>query len=65
MGTAGCILWRTRLQHEPEHVESLYNLGMVYSDRMQHTEARQLLSRAVELDPGHVNGQVALGIEPA
>ena len=52
----------TRLQLEPEHVESLYNLGMVYSDRMQLSEARQLLSRAVELDPGHANGQVALGI---
>ena len=52
----------TRLQLEPDHVESLYNLGMVYSDRMQLTEARQLLSRAVELDPGHANGQVALGI---
>ncbi len=55
-------LLRTRLQLEPEHVESLYNLGMVYSDRMQLSEARQLLSRAVELDPGHANGQVALGI---
>ena len=55
-------LLRTRLQLEPDHVESLYNLGMVYSDRMQLTEARQLLSRAVELDPGHANGQVALGI---
>jgi cytochrome c-type biogenesis protein CcmH/NrfG len=29
---------------------------------MQLPEARQLLSRAVELDPGHANGQVALGI---
>jgi cytochrome c-type biogenesis protein CcmH/NrfG len=47
---------------EPEDVESLYNLGMVYSDRMQFTEARQLLSRVVELDPGHANAQVALGI---
>ncbi len=55
-------LLRTRLQLEPGHVESLYNLGMVFSDRMQLTEARQLLSRAVELDPGHANGQVALGI---
>jgi len=52
----------TRLQLEPEHVEILYNLSMVYSDRMQLSEARQLLSRAVELDPGHANGQVALGI---
>ena len=43
-------------------MESLYNLGMVYSDRMELTEARQFLSRAVELDPGHANGQVALGI---
>ena len=40
-------LLRTRLQLEPDHVESLYNLGMVCSDRMELTEARQLLSRAV------------------
>ena len=51
----------TRMQLEPDHVESPYILGMVCSDRMQLTEARQLLSRAVELDPGHANGQVALG----
>lgn len=55
-------LLRTRLQLEPDHVESLYNLGMVYSDRMQLAEARQLLARAVELEPGHANAQVALGI---
>jgi tetratricopeptide (TPR) repeat protein len=55
-------LLRTRLQLEPDHVESLYNLGMVYSDRMQLTEARELLGRAVQLDPGDANAQVALGI---
>ena len=55
-------LLRTRLQLEPDHVESLYNLGMVYSDRMQLREARELLERAVELDPGYANAQVALGI---
>jgi Flp pilus assembly protein TadD len=55
-------LLRTRLQLEPDHVESLYNLGMVCSDRMELTEARQLLGRAVELDPSHGNAQVALGI---
>jgi tetratricopeptide (TPR) repeat protein len=43
-------------------VESLYNLGMVCSDRNELTEARKLLSRAVELDPSHVNAQVALGV---
>jgi len=52
----------TRLQLEPEHVESLYNLGMVYSDRLQLPEAREFLSRAVQLDPGDANAQVALGI---
>ena len=52
----------TRLQLEPDHVESLYNLGMVYSDRMQLKQARELLGRAVELDPGYANAQVALGI---
>ncbi len=35
---------------------------MVYSDRMQLSEARELLGRAVELDPGDANAQVALGI---
>ena len=55
-------LLRTRLQLEPDHVESLYNLGMVRSDRMELKEARKLLSRAVELDPSHVNAHVALGV---
>jgi tetratricopeptide (TPR) repeat protein len=55
-------LLSTRLQLEPDHVESLYNLGMVYSDRMQLPEARELLGRAVQLDPGDANAQVALGI---
>ena len=31
----------TRLQLEPDHVESLYSLGMVYSDRMQLSQARE------------------------
>lgn len=43
-------------------MESLYNLGMVCSDRMQLTEARELLGRAVALAPGDANAQVALGI---
>lgn len=55
-------LLRTRLQLEPDHVESLYNLGMVYSDRLQLSEARELLGRAVALEPGDANAQVALGI---
>ncbi|MFZ0406935.1 MAG: tetratricopeptide repeat protein [Cyanobium sp.] len=55
-------LLRTRLQLEPDHALSLYNLGMVYSDRMQLSEARELLGRAVALEPGDANAQVALGI---
>jgi tetratricopeptide (TPR) repeat protein len=55
-------LLRTRLQLEPDHVESLYNLGMVCSDRMDLKEARELLGRAVALDPAHVNAWVALGV---
>jgi Flp pilus assembly protein TadD len=55
-------LLRMRLQLEPDHVESLYNLGMVYSDRMQLSEARELLGRAVELDPADANALVALAI---
>ena len=52
----------TRLQLEPGHVESLYNLGMVYSDQMKLKEARELLGRAVELDSADANAQVALGV---
>lgn len=55
-------LLRTRLQLEPDHIESLYNLGMVYSDLMQLDQARELLERAVALDPGFANAQVALGV---
>jgi tetratricopeptide (TPR) repeat protein len=55
-------LLRIRLQLEPDHVESLYNLGMACSDRLELKEARELLGRAVALDPSHVNAQVALGI---
>lgn len=55
-------LLRTRLQLEPDHVESLYNLGLVYSDRMQLDQARELLERAIELDPDFANALVALGV---
>jgi tetratricopeptide (TPR) repeat protein len=55
-------LLRTRLQLQPDHVDSLYNLGMVCSDRGELREARELLSRAVALDPEHGNAWVALGI---
>ena len=55
-------LLRTRLQLEPEHIESLYNLGMVYSNLQQLEQALELLRKAVELDPGFANAQVALGV---
>jgi tetratricopeptide (TPR) repeat protein len=46
----------TRLQLEPDHALSLYNLGMVYSDRMQlkeahEAEADELFHRALRLAP--------------
>ena len=52
----------TRLQLEPDHVESLFNLCMVYNDRMQLKAARELLGRAVALDQADANAQVALAI---
>lgn len=55
-------LLHTRLQLEPDHVESLYNLGMVYSDLQQLEKAQELLERAIELEPGFANAQVALGV---
>jgi Flp pilus assembly protein TadD len=47
---------------ELNNIISPYNLGMVCSDRMEIKEARELLGRAVALDPGHVNAKVALGV---
>jgi transposase-like protein len=44
-------LLRTRLQLEPDHVESLYNLGMVCSDRNELTEARKLLTWTPKTEP--------------
>ena len=55
-------LLKTRLQLQPDDIESLYNLGMVYSDIQQIEEARVLLSKAIKLDPGFANAHVALGV---
>jgi len=55
-------LLRMKLQLEPNDVETLYNLGMVCSDRQQLSEARELLQRAVDLDPAFANAHVALGV---
>ena len=55
-------LLETTLRLEPNDVNSLTNLGMVYSDLGRLEEARRLLERAVELDPTDANAHVALGV---
>jgi Flp pilus assembly protein TadD len=50
------------LRLEPNDLHSLTNLGMVYSDLGRLEEARQLLERAVELDPADAKAHVALGV---
>jgi tetratricopeptide (TPR) repeat protein len=59
-------LLETLLQLQPEHLEALYNLGVLASEEGRLEEARLLLRRAVVAKAGHAhaqaNAQVALGL---
>ena len=52
----------TLLTLQPDNLDVLYNLGMVYSDEGRLDEARQLLRHATQVAPRHANTRVALGI---
>ena len=47
---------------QPDNLDVLYNLGMVYSDEGRLEEARSLLRRATKMAPEHANAFVALGV---
>ncbi|RQW84538.1 MAG: hypothetical protein EHM62_00505 [Methylococcus sp.] len=55
-------LLETAIQANPRDHQSLYNLGMVYSDMGRLPEAMGLLRRATEVEPENANAWVALGI---
>lgn len=52
----------TLLTLQPDDLQVLYNLGMVYSDEGRLDDARRLLRRATEVAPNHANAFVALGV---
>jgi Flp pilus assembly protein TadD len=56
------LLLELLLTDEPNDVNYLYNLGMVYSDRGELERSIQLLRRLLRLAPDHTNGHIALGV---
>lgn len=59
--TALPMLW-TLVQQDPNNVDNLYDLGLLYSELRQFNKASNTLERLVDLAPDHVNGLTALGV---
>ena len=59
--TALPMLW-TLVQQDPNNVDNLYDLGVLYSELRQFNKASNTLERLVELAPDHLNGLTALGV---
>jgi Flp pilus assembly protein TadD len=55
------LLW-TLYQEHPDDTESLYNLGVAYSELGQIPKAISILERLTELAPKHVHGLIGLGV---
>jgi tetratricopeptide (TPR) repeat protein len=58
----GILLLELFLSDDPEDVNTLYNLGMAYSDKGNLERAIELLTKLVQQESGHINGRVALGV---
>ena len=53
----------TTLYHkDPSDVDTLYRLGLAYSELRQYQKAAELLEKAIELAPDHVHALVGLGV---
>ncbi|MCX7408698.1 MAG: tetratricopeptide repeat protein [Planctomycetales bacterium] len=53
----------TTLYHkDPSDVDTLYRLGLAYSELGQYQQATELLEKAVEIAPNHVHALVGLGV---
>ena len=59
--TALPMLW-TLVQQNPNDIDNLYDLGVLYSELRQFNKASNTLERLVELAPDHLNGLTALGV---
>jgi tetratricopeptide (TPR) repeat protein len=49
------------LKQDPENVDLLYNLGMLYTDLGKPMMAIPLLQKCIEISPCHANAHIALG----
>ena len=53
----------TTLYHkDPSDVDTLYRLGLAYSELNQYRQAADLLEKAVEIAPDHIHAMVGLGV---
>jgi len=53
----------TTLYHkDPSDVDTLYRLGLAYSELGQYQQATEILEKAVELAPDHIHALVGLGV---
>jgi len=56
----------TTLYHtDPSDVDTLYRLGLAYSELGQHQQATELLEKAIDYAPDHVHALVGLGVAEA
>lgn len=53
---------RTLYHTDPNDVDTLYRLGLAYSELKQYRQAADLLEKAVEIAPDHVHALVGLGV---
>lgn len=55
------LLWTLHQEH-PADIDTLYNLGVAYSELGQLHKAIEILRRLVEIEPRHVHGLIGLGV---
>ena len=58
----GILLLELFLSDDPDDANTLYNLGMAYSDKGNLERAIELLTKLVKQESEHINGRVALGV---
>ena len=58
----GILLLELFVSDDPADENSLFNLGMAYSDSGELNHAAEYLRELLKINPAHINGRVALGV---
>ena len=58
----GILLLELFVSDDPADENSLFNLGMAYSDSGELNRAAEYLRELLKINPAHINGRVALGV---